>query len=101
MRDYRGYTIQAWSPVMGENGVFLIDPTYDDLNETLDKLAGKYKTSRNAIAIAWLLRHPANIQVIIGTMIPDRIRDYAQATTFTLSRPDWYEIYRAAGHPLP
>lgn len=95
------YTIQAWSPVMGESGVFLIDSNYAHLNNTLDSFAKKYKSTKDAMAIAWLLRHPANIQVIIGTMNPKRIKDYAQAASITLNRPDWYEIYRAAGHQLP
>lgn len=41
------------------------------------------------------------MQVIIGTMSPERIRDIAAASTLSLSREEWYEIYRAAGNVLP
>lgn len=94
-------TIQAWSPVMGEQGVFLIDETYNELNEVLAAFGEKYGVSKDAMAIAWLLLHPAKIQVILGTMLADRLADYAAATEISLSRQDWYVIYRAAGHELP
>lgn len=94
-------TIQPWSPVMGDNGVFLIDEQYKTLNQTLDFIGKEYEVSRNTIAIAWLLRHPSNMQVVIGTMTPDRISEYAKAGSIELNREQWYEIYRAAGHDLP
>jgi predicted oxidoreductase len=57
--------------------------------------------SKNAIAAAWILRHPAHMQVIIGTMNPDHIRDSAAGADVSLTRQEWYDIYFAAGHDLP
>lgn len=94
-------TIQPWSPVMGDNGVFLIDDQYEELNQTLDRLGKEYGVSRDTMAIAWLLRHPAKMQVVIGTMTPDRVTEYSKASSIEITRQQWYEIYRAAGHELP
>ena len=54
-----------------------------------------------AIAVAWLLRHPAHMQPIIGTTNPQRIKESCQASDITLTRQEWYAIYRAAGNKLP
>ena len=94
-------TVQPWSPVHGPDGVFLNHPDYSEVNETLKSLADKYDSDHEALAIAWLLRHPAKMQVILGTMNEKRIRNYASASGITLSREDWYLIYKAAGNPLP
>lgn len=94
-------TIQPWSPVQGPDGVFLNHSSYTDINDTLKSLAEKYDTDHEALAIAWLLRHPAHMQVILGTMTPDRIKNYARASGIKMSREDWYTIYRGAGNPLP
>ena len=53
------------------------------------------------VAAAWIMRHPADIQVIAGTMNPLHLNEICKAADVTLSRADWYEIYRAAGHCLP
>lgn len=94
-------TIQPWSPVQGPEGVFLNNDKYPQLNAKLQELAEKYNTNADALAIAWLLRHPAKMQVILGTMNPNRIVNYSSASDITLEREDWYAIYRAAGNPLP
>jgi len=52
------------------------------------------------IATAWINRHPANIQTIIGTMNTKRIKDIALASDITLSREDWYTLYKASGYEL-
>lgn len=54
-----------------------------------------------AMAIAWLLRHPAKMQVILGTMTPERIKNYSEASGVTITREEWYSIYRAAGNRVP
>ena len=64
-------------------------------------MALKYDTTPTGIASAWILRHPANMQVIAGTMNLKRIREISQASTIVLSRKDWYAIYLAAGNILP
>ena len=57
--------------------------------------------SDSAIAVAWILRHPAGIQTIIGSMNPQRIADIARAQDVALTRQEWYRLYLAAGNPLP
>lgn len=96
-------TLQPWSPLQFGffKGVFLDHPDFPDLNRALHRIAGEQGTSAGAVAVAWLLRHPARMQPILGTMNPDRIRDLARAAEIELSRPQWYELYRAAGHGLP
>ena len=96
-------TIQAWSPFRPAIGgdVFIDNPAYPELNATLQELAEIYGVSKDAVAAAWILRHPAKIQVLVGSMNPSRIVQFAKATTFTLSREEWYALYMAAGNMLP
>lgn len=96
-------TIQAWSPfqIDLDKGLFTGNPDYQELNETIANLADQYRVSAEAIIIAWILRHPAQMQAIVGSMNPDRLRKIAQANSVTLSRADWYDIYRSAGNSLP
>ena len=99
----KGIVLQTWSPLQKGffEGVFLGDPEYKNLNEVLNKLADKYNVTADAIAYSWLLRIPARMQVIIGTMNPKHIESAAKAADFTLTREEWYELYRAAGNELP
>ena len=99
----KGIVLQTWSPLQKGffEGVFLGDPEYKDLNKVLDRLAEKYKVTSDAVAYAWLLRIPARMQVIIGTMNPKHIASASKAADFTLTREEWYELYRAAGNELP
>ena len=99
----KGIVLQTWSPLQKGffEGVFLGDPKYKDLNKVLDRLAEKYKVTSDAVAYAWLLRIPARMQVIIGTMNPKHIASASKAADFTLTREEWYELYRAAGNELP
>ena len=96
-------TIQPWSPFQYGffEGVFVGDDKFPELNKTLDALSEKYGVTPTGLAIAWIQRHPAKMQSILGTTTPDRVRQVAQACEIELSRPDWYEIYRAAGNILP
>lgn len=96
-------TIQAWSPFQIDlgKGLFTGNPDYQELNETISRLAEQYGVSDEAIIIAWILRHPAQMQAIVGSMNPERISKIAKATDVNLTRPEWYEIYRAAGNILP
>ena len=96
-------TIQAWSPFQYGffEGVFIGNEKFKSLNDVIDKFSEKYNATPNAIATAWILRHPAKMQVIIGTMNSKRISDISKASNIILSREDWYEIYRAAGNVLP
>lgn len=96
-------TIQAWSPFQapGWSGCFIGDERYPQLNRELDKLAEKYGAGTTAIAAAWILRHPARMQVIAGTTKESRLKEIAQAADINLTREEWYRLYLAAGHPLP
>lgn len=96
-------TIQTWSPFQyGQiQGTFINNPAFPEVNRVLGIVAEKYGVSKNAIAAAWILRHPALMQVIIGTMNPDHIRDSAAGADVSLTRQEWYDIYFAAGHDLP
>ena len=96
-------TIQAWSPLQFGffEGVFLGHPKFPALNETIDRIAGRYDVPPIAIAIAWILRHPANIQPIVGTMNPERLAAICRASDVELTRKEWYELYLAAGNKLP
>lgn len=96
-------TIQPWSPFQYGffEGVFLNNDKFPELNKTIDKLAEAKGVTNTAIAIAWLLRHPAKMQPIVGTTSASRLKDICKASGVELTRPEWYEIYRAAGNKLP
>ena len=96
-------TIQPWSPFQYGffEGVFLGSSAYPELNAVLDALAERYGVSTTTLAVAWLLRHPAHMQPVIGTTRVERLRDCCAAADVRLTREDWYAIYRAAGRPLP
>ncbi|CAJ1203599.1 aldo/keto reductase family oxidoreductase [Companilactobacillus paralimentarius] len=98
-----GVTPQAWSPFQYGTfaGTFINNDKFPELNKKLQELADKYGVSKNAIAAAWILRHPANIQVIIGTMNPEHIADSAKGGDIDLTKQEWYDIYFAAGNDLP
>ncbi|MCV4230615.1 aldo/keto reductase family oxidoreductase [Virgibacillus sp. LDC1] len=96
-------TIQPWSPFQYGffEGVFLGSDKFPELNQKIDEIAEKYNVTNTTIAIAWLLRHPAHMQPIIGTMNISRLQDCIKAGDVTLTREEWYAIYRAAGNILP
>ncbi len=99
----KGVTMQAWSPFQYGffEGVFIDSEKYPELNATLQKMGEKYGVSKSAMAVAWILRHPAKMQVIAGTTNAARLKDLSTAADIELSRPDWYEIYLSAGNRLP
>ena len=96
-------TIQAWSPLQAGmfGGAFVDNPDFPELNKVLGKLAEREGVSKAAIAIAWILRHPAKMQAIIGSMNPAHIKDVCAAADVKLSHHDWYELYLGAGKYLP
>ncbi|MBY6538429.1 aldo/keto reductase [Rhodococcus sp. BP-349] len=99
-----GITLQAWSPFQKgtSDGVFLGDrENYPELDDALRELASEFGTTPTAIATAWITRHPANIQVVLGTTNPGRVREAAAGSDVVLSREQWYRLFRAAGHTLP
>ncbi|WP_291046718.1 aldo/keto reductase [Herbiconiux sp.] len=97
-------TLQAWSPFQSAatGRVFLGDrERYGVLNDELDALAAAYGVTPTAIAVAWINRHPADIQVVVGSTTPQRITDAAAGSELPLTRPEWYRLFTAAGHLLP
>ncbi len=96
-------TIQAWSPLQHGffQGTFVDHPDFPELNKALAELAERESVSKTAIALAWILRHPAKMQAIMGTMNPAHIKDACDAVKVTLSHHDWYTLYLASGKYLP
>jgi predicted oxidoreductase len=99
----REITIQPWSPFQYGffEGVFLDNPKFPELNAAIQALADQYGVSNTTIALAWILRHPAKMQPIIGTMNVGRLKDCVKAAEITLTHDEWYRIYLAAGNTLP
>jgi predicted oxidoreductase len=97
-------TIQTWGSLQKPppGGVFLGDrENYAELNNALDQLAHDHNTTPTAIAIAWIARHPARMQIVIGTTNPARVRESAAGATVQLTREEWYRLFTSAGHTLP
>jgi predicted oxidoreductase len=96
-------TIQPWSPFQYGffEGVFLDNDEFSELNQKINELAAAKGVANTAIAIAWILRHPAHMQPIVGTTNAARLKDICRASDITISRKEWYEIYLAAGNKLP
>lgn len=100
----KGMTLQAWSPMQKGffEGMFIGDrENYAELNDAMDELAKKYAVTPTGIAIAWITRHPANLQVVLGTTKPGRVSESVAGSDVTLTREEWYRLFRAAGHKLP
>ncbi len=96
-------TLQAWSPFQYGmfEGVFIGSEKYPELNKVLDRLSEKYGVTPNAVAVAWILRHPAGIQTIVGSTSKQRVQDICKAGDLKLTREEWYEVYLSAGKQLP
>jgi len=99
----KGITIQAWSPLQAswEEGSFINHPKYELLNQKLEELAIKYQVTPSAIAISWILRHPAKIYPVIGTTNIKHLEEISEATKIYLTKPEWYELYSAVKGRLP
>jgi len=96
-------TIQPWSPFQFGffGGSFIGNPDYAELNKKLDEIGEKYGTNSTGMAVAWILRHPAKMQPVIGTVNSERIKTIASAADITITHDEWYELYRASGKTLP
>ena len=96
-------TIQAWSPLQHGmfKGMFIDNPEFPELNKVLQELADKYGVTKAAIAIAWILRHPAKMQVIAGTMNPVHLTEMVEADKIELTHEEWYQLYLSSGKFLP
>ena len=96
-------TIQAWSPFQRPNwaGPFIGSDACPELNEALTEIAKAYGVSETTIAAAWVLRHPAKMQLITGTVNEKHLEEICQAADITLPREEWYRLSRSAGYQLP
>ncbi len=95
----QGIEPMAWSPLGGGN---LFKNPQSSLHQTLDSLAKDYDVQPAAIAIAWLLRHPAQILPIMGSNNIHRIKQFSEALRVELNRETWFELLQAAtGHEAP
>ena len=97
-------TLQAWSPFQKVffDGPFIGDrKTHPELNDALDDIAKTHSVTPTGVAVAWIMRHPARMQVVLGTTNPIRVRDAAAGSDVILSRLEWYRLLRAAGYVLP
>ncbi|KIS03992.1 aldo/keto reductase [Paucilactobacillus wasatchensis] len=95
--------VQAWSPYQYGmfEGVFIDNPKFPELNDKLQAVADKYSVTKNAIATAWITRMPQNIQVVLGSMNPNHLKESIAGADVQLEKQEWYDIYFAAGHVLP
>ena len=96
-------TVQAWSPLQFGmfKGCFVDHPDFPELNKALGELAEREGVSKTAIAIAWILRHPAKMQAIVGTMNVRHLREICTASEVRLTHREWYRLYLASGKFLP
>lgn len=87
------------------SGAFLTEHAktkkYFALNFMLEGLAQKYDTTPEAVAVAWILHHPANMQAVIGTTLDKRLLLYKDCCDVPLTDYEWYKIYESAGHVIP
>lgn len=97
----KGITIQPWSPFRARFGTFLRGPFHIRLRRAIRAIAAKYGISDSAAVLAWILRHPAQMQPVIGSTDPSRVRSVAAAAETEITHEEWYDIYRAAGHKIP
>jgi predicted oxidoreductase len=102
----QGVLLQAWRPLakgkLSGGDLQGEPPEVHAAAALVRELAGRYGVSAEAIVLAWLLRHPARIQPVLGTTRPERLRACAEATRVELSREDWYGLLAAGrGAPVP
>ena len=95
--------IQAWSPLQYGmfKGCFIDNEKFPSLNKELDTLAKKYGVSKSAIAVSWILRLPLKMQVVVGTTSAEHLKEICGADEVTLTKPEWYGLYRSCGYMLP
>ena len=94
-------TLQAWSVLMASwaDGSYIDHPKYAGLNEKLQELADVYGVTRSAVALAWILRHPAGIQAITTSV--QHLEELCKGADIRLSREQWYDLYLSVGKQLP
>ena len=95
----KGIAPMAWSPLGGGS---LMSQSTNQLRDKMQEIAAETETDAASVAIAWLLRHPANILPVMGTNTLSRISKFSDALAVVMSRTRWYELYTLAlGHEVP
>ena len=99
----QGITLQAWSPFQRGffNGTIFDEHSPAELGRVLARLAASYGVTPTGIASAWITRHPARMQVILGTTRASRVAEAVAGSAIQLSRAEWYELFEAAGYEVP
>ncbi len=93
-----GQPIMAWSPLGGG----LLMAGNPPVGVVADEIAAAFGVDRAAVAVAFLLAHPANILPVLGTNNLSRIKTISDALKVNLDRESWYRLYEAAlGHEVP
>jgi predicted oxidoreductase len=89
--------LQAWSPLRGEllNPSATASPEMKAAHQVLREVAAEKGVSASAVALAWLLRHPAGIVPIIGGRNSKHVADNAAAVRVGLSISEWYRLLDA------
>ena len=96
-------TIQPWSPFWHglREGVYVDNPLFPELNAKLREVGEKYGITPTGVVIAWMLRHPAHMQPVAGSMNPARMKEILAGAKVHITREEWYGIYKSAGFKLP
>lgn len=88
-----GMPPMAWSPLAGGR---LLAEAPAALRNRMAEIGAEHGTDWSAVAVAWLLRHPARILPVMGTNSLARIASISEAARVTLDRQTWFELYSAA-----
>lgn len=99
----QGITVQAWSPLQYGmfDGCFVGNKKFPQLNDKLSEIAEKYGVTPAAVALAWILRIPGKMQVVLGTTKLPHMKGNCVAADFELTRQEWYSLYLSCGYQLP
>ena len=89
----------AWSPLAGGA---LFDDAQSDLQEAMKEMAARHDVDITAVAVAWLLAHPAQILPVMGTNNLERIARISDALKVNMTREEWFMLYeKANGAEVP
>lgn len=99
-------SLQAWSPVarglLSGGNEAALDEKGRATVRLLTAMGRDRGVAPEAIALAWLLRHPAKIVPVLGTTRPARLAAAAKSVEVTLSREEWYRLFETArGASMP
>ena len=97
---YYGMLFDIYQKLLNERNREVFELYYDE-NLTLQEIADNHHSTKNGIAVAFILTMPAKMQVVLGSMTPSRLTEMIDGRDVQLSHQEWYDIYFAAGNDLP